>query len=111
MKKIAVFLVEDFEPVEAVTVIDILSRGSLDVQVLSLTGDIVVNGDNHVSLLCDKVFAKNYLSDDNISYAYDFGEFDGIVLPGGKGTPKYFDDKEFLAGVKKFYDSGSSSSI
>ncbi len=106
MKKVAIFLVENFEPVEAVSVIDILTRGGLEVTVLSLTGEIIVNGSNHVSLLCDKVFAKNYLSDDNISYAYDFDEFDAIVLPGGKGTPNYLKDKEFLAGVRKFYDEG-----
>ncbi len=106
MKKVAIFLVEDFEPVEAVTPIDILTRGGVEVSVLSLTGDIVVNGANHVSILCDKVFAKNYLSDDNISYAYDFDEFDAIILPGGKGTSNYYEDKVFLAGVKKFFDDG-----
>ncbi len=105
MKTVGVFLVDGFEPVEAVTVIDILTRGGLDVQVLSLTGEIIVNGANHVTLLCDKVFTKNYLSDDNISYAYDF-DFDCIVLPGGPGTKNYLEDKEFLAGVKKFYDEG-----
>ncbi len=105
MKTVAVFLVEGFEPVEAVTVIDILTRGGLDVRVLSLTGEIIVNGANHVTMLCDKVFAKNYLSDDKITYAYDF-EFDCVVLPGGPGTSNYFDDKEFLAGLKKFYDDG-----
>lgn len=105
MKKVAVFLVEGFEPIEAVTVIDILSRGGLLVSVLSLTGDIIVNGANRVSLLCDKVFDKNYFADDNVSYAYDF-DFDCVVLPGGVGTDNYFVDKEFLSGLKKFYDDG-----
>ncbi len=106
MKKVAIFLVEDFEPIEAVTVIDILARGGLDVEVLSLSGDIIVTGANHVTLLCDKVFTKNYLSDDNITYAYDFDEFDAVVLPGGPGTDNYFADTEFLAGLKKFSDDG-----
>lgn len=105
MKTVAVFLVEGFEPVEAVTVIDILNRGGVNVEVLSLTGEIIVNGSNKVSLLCDKVFAKDYLSDDNIEYAYDF-DFDCVVLPGGAGTPNYLKDKSFLAGLKKFYDDG-----
>lgn len=106
MKTCAVFLVEGFEPVEAVSVIDILTRGGVDVEVLSLTGEIIVNGANHVSILCDKVFTKDYLSDNNIDYAYDFS-FDAVVLPGGKGTKNYLDDTSFLAGVKKFFDDGN----
>ncbi len=105
MKTCAVFLVEDFEPVEAITVIDILTRGGVDVSVLSLTGEIIVNGSNHVTVLCDKVFSKNYLSDESIEYKYDFN-YDCVVLPGGKGTPNYSEDKEFLAGLKKFHDDG-----
>ncbi len=80
MKRVAIFLVEGFEPMEAVTVIDILTRGGIEVSVLSLTNEIVVNGANHVSLLCDKVFTRNYLSDDYISYAYDFGDFDCVMV-------------------------------
>lgn len=105
MKKVAVFLVEGFEPIEAVTVIDILQRGTVNVDVLSLTGDIIVNGANGVTLLADKVFAKNYLSDDNIDYAYDF-DYDAVVLPGGPGTKNYLEDTQFLAGLKKFFDDG-----
>lgn len=106
MKTCAVFLVEGFEPVEAVSVIDILTRGGVNVEVLSLTGEIIVNGANHVSILCDKVFTKDYLSDNNIDYAYDFS-FDAVVLPGGKGTNNYLEDTSFLAGVKNYFDDGN----
>lgn len=105
MKKCGVFLVEGFEPIEATTVIDILSRGGVDVSVLSLTGEIIVSGANHVTLLCDKVFTKNYLSDRSIDYKYDF-DYDCVVLPGGGGTPNYIKDGEFLAGLKQFSDDG-----
>ncbi len=60
-----------FEELEAVTVIDILRRGNISVEVVGLR-DNQLTGSRGITLLCDEVF--DY---------YSCLEFDGIVMVGG----------------------------
>ncbi len=91
--KVAVFLVTGFEPIEAIGTIDILRRCGIDVTTISLTNDKIVNGALGVTIVSDDIF-------ENIN----FDEYKGIVAPGGPGTDNYFEHKDFLNIVKKFYE-------
>lgn len=71
MKKVVVILADGFEEIEAISVIDILRRGGLDVKSVGLEKQSVC-GAHEVLIQADDVF-------ENI----DFSKIDLIVLPGG----------------------------
>ena len=71
MKKVAVILAHGFEEVEAVTPIDILKRGGVDV-IIAGVGDIDVIGSHGVKIECDTTVRQINVDD-----------FDGVVIPGG----------------------------
>lgn len=72
MKKTGVFLAEGFEEIEGLTVVDILRRAGLDVTTISITGKKEVHGSHQIGVLADVLFEE-----------VDFGEYVGVVLPGG----------------------------
>lgn len=74
MLKVAVLLADGFEELEAVTVIDILRRGEVDVLTVSIMPDQRVVGSHGMEFAADKVFDEEKLN-----------TFDMIVLPGGLG--------------------------
>ena len=68
-------LVDGFEEVEAVTIVDVLRRGGVDVVTAALGSSLEVSGAHSMTLHADAFF-KEVAADD---YA-------AIVLPGGPGT-------------------------
>jgi len=73
MKKlIAVHLAEGFEEIEAISMIDVLRRADLEVQVVSVTGKLEVEGSHHIKLIADILFEQ-----------VNYDKIDMIVLPGG----------------------------
>ncbi len=72
MKKIAVFLAEGFEEIEAVGSIDILRRAGMEVDIVSAYGDENVRGAHGILIASDKAFSD-----------IDFSKYDILVLPGG----------------------------
>ena len=89
--KIVVPLVEGFEEVEAVTVIDILRRGGIDVITASVMKN-PVTGSHGITLVADTDFSTLNPSD-----------FDGIVLPGGPGTKHLRESRAVIDFVKAVY--------
>ena len=74
--KALVVLADGFEDVEAVTAIDVLRRGGVEVVTASLSGVREVRSAHGVTMLADAGFAEAEKDD-----------FDAIVLPGGgEGT-------------------------
>ncbi|RYM06904.1 DJ-1/PfpI family protein [Sporolactobacillus sp. THM7-7] len=81
MKRILVLLADGFEETEAVTAIDVLRRGGVEV-VLCALGDLLVEGSRHIVVKADTTIDSGELTD-----------FDGIYLPGGtKGAMTLRDD-------------------
>lgn len=76
MKKVVVLLANGFEEIEAVTLIDVLRRGNLEVFVVSLRRSLEVKGANGIVIKAD-IFLKDINLD----------KMDMLVLPGGvEGT-------------------------
>ncbi len=71
MKKVAVFLAEGFEEVEALTVVDVLRRAKIKCDMVSITDDLNVEGTHEVVVKADRIM------DD------DLKEYDMLVMPGG----------------------------
>ncbi len=75
MAKVLVPLVEGFEDIEAVSVIDVLRRGGVEVVTAAVEGEPTVCSAHGLALAADAALA------DVASATYD-----AIVLPGGPGT-------------------------
>ncbi len=70
--KVAVYLAEGFEEIEAVSIIDVLRRAEISVTVVSVSGKLEVTGAHHIKLVADELI-ENFRTED----------FGMLVLPGG----------------------------
>lgn len=93
MSKVALFIIDGFEETEALTTVDILRRGDVDVTIVSLVSSNMVIGKNRVVVKADAMFS------DVKDKAYDM-----IVIPGG--TVAYTEHEGLLALVKKYNTAG-----
>ena len=73
MAKIAIFLADGFEEVEAFAPVDILRRGGMDVSMVSIMGRKQVNGSHGINVEADILLEE-----------LDFASMDMLILPGGK---------------------------
>lgn len=71
-KKVALFLVEKFEEIEAVTPLDVLRRAGCEVTAVSLEAQLPVTGNHGITVVADKLFAE-----------VNFDEYDALYFPGG----------------------------
>lgn len=72
MGTVYIFFADGFEEIEAFTCVDVLRRASLNVEMVSVTGEEVVMGAHDVPVVCDSFFENN-----------DFSDADLLLLPGG----------------------------
>lgn len=72
MKKVALFLANGFEEIEALGTADILRRAQIDVVTVSITNDKTVRGAYNIKVEADNTFSN-----------IDFTDFDMLILPGG----------------------------
>ena len=95
MASVLLPLAEGFEEVEAVTLIDVMRRGGIEVRVVYLDDEIhgrLVTGANGITVQAD-MSIKTIIADD----------FDMMVLPGGwGGTYALAENKRVLDLVKEF---------
>lgn len=96
MKKIAVHLAEGFEEIEAISIIDVLRRADLKVEIVSVSGNFVVTGSHNIKIMADSLFES-----------IDYNLIEMIVLPGGMPGSKNLNNHE---GLKKqimdFHENG-----
>ena len=91
MAKVILILADGFEEIEAVSLIDIMRRGGIEVTTIHLKNSLVL-GANNITIQADK-------SIDDI----DSNEFDMVVLPGGwGGTNLLAEDKRVQSILKEF---------
>ncbi len=96
MEKIALFLAEGFEEIEALTVSDILRRAKMEVVLVSITAIPRVESSHGIVVETDTILSK-----------LDFTGIDMIVLPGGMpGTRNLEACKPLMDEVEKFYQNG-----
>ena len=93
MIEVAVFLIDGFEETEALTTVDILRRGDVNVTMTSLNGGTTVKGKHGVSVLADALF------DDVVDRPFDM-----LVVPGG--TVAYTEHQGLLDLVVRYDSEG-----
>lgn len=85
MTKVYTFLANGFEEVEALCVIDLLKRASMDVVMVSVSGDLKVKGAHNIDIMADVLFEDA-----------SFEDVDVLFLPGGMPGTKNLDNHEGL---------------
>ncbi|MEA1911065.1 MAG: DJ-1 family glyoxalase III [Spirochaetota bacterium] len=94
MKKIVIILADGFEEVEAVTPVDILKRGGVDV-VTAGVGDRKISGSHGIKIECDTTVRQ-----------IDADDFDGVVIPGGMpGATNISESEEAGKFIKSIYQN------
>ncbi|MBQ3774137.1 MAG: DJ-1/PfpI family protein, partial [Pseudobutyrivibrio sp.] len=72
MSKVLIFMAEGHEEIEALTVVDLLRRADIEIEMVSITGNKKVPGAHGITTYCDKLIENT-----------DFESADMLVLPGG----------------------------
>ena len=93
-----IFLPENFEEIEALTVLDILRRGELNIQSVSLTDSLWVTGSHAITVKADCLYAdlaSHPVSSDSL-----------LVLPGGPGHVHYRQHQPLLDLLTAHHQSG-----
>ncbi|WP_255304634.1 DJ-1 family glyoxalase III [Sporolactobacillus terrae] len=96
MKRFLVLLAKGFEETEAVTAIDVLRRGGVDVVLASVADTPLVEGSRKIVVKADVSIDSEGLFD-----------FDGIYLPGGaKGAKTLRDDARAQKLIRAYKEKG-----
>lgn len=94
MSKVCIFFANGFEEVEGLTVVDIVRRAGIEIDMVSVTGEICVEGAHKIKIMADKLFED-----------MDFNEYDMAVIPGGiPGTPNLQAHEGVISTLKEFYN-------
>ena len=95
MEKVLIFLTAGFEEIEALATINILRRGGVNIQSVSLTGERTVTGGRQISVIADYLFEET-----------DFTDAQMLILPGGPGTEKMNEHKGLKQELLAFAHQG-----
>ena len=96
MKKVAIFFGTGYEEIEALTVVDLCRRASIEVTMVSMTDECKVTGSHGITVEMDQLFEE-----------VDFEALDMIVLPGGMpGTRNLEAHQGLMEQVDAFYQNG-----
>lgn len=96
MNRAAIFLASGFEEIEAVATVDVLCRGGIEVDMISVSGSLEVEGSHGIAVKCDRLF-----------YNVDFSEYNLFILPGGPGVENLKKHDGIMELIPKVYAEGS----
>lgn len=89
-------LANGFEEVEAVTIADVLRRGGIGVQLVSMESQTEVKGSHNITVKADLLFEEA-----------DYESCDMMIFPGGMpGTTNLLNHRELMETMVRFASSG-----
>lgn len=96
MAKSLIFVATGFEDVEMLTVVDMLRRAGIEIDMVSITGELEVTSSHSVVIKADKLFENA-----------DIDSADMLILPGGLlGTKNLLAYKPLTDKLVEFNNSG-----
>lgn len=95
MSNVLMYLIDGFEEIEALAVVDILRRGQIMVETVSVTGNIEVCGAHGIKVLADTTLGTE-----------DYRNADMLILPGGPGSKDLLKIDELKERLLKFNSDG-----
>lgn len=93
VSKAALFMIDGFEETEALTTVDILRRGQVEVTMISLGSGKMLTGGHDIRIEADEMFGDMIHQD-----------FDILLIPGG--TIAYLEHEGLMEMVRKYADEG-----
>lgn len=94
-KKVVVILADGFEEIEAIAPVDILRRGEVSVDMMSITDSRQVTGSHGIAIEADGVL-------DNCSPE----DYDMVLVPGGPGVKILLTDERLPGFLRAFSEKG-----
>lgn len=95
MKKANIYLADGFEDMEALAVCDVLRRGGVDVNLVSIEEGLEVCSSHKVRVMADCILGTE-------------GECDVMVFPGGMpGAARLSQNKQLINNMIEHYDRGA----
>ena len=92
MSRLGIFIADGCEEVEALTVVDIVRRAKLEIDMISINGTKQVTSSRNVTFMTDTTKEEA-----------DFSVYDGIILPGGMpGTVHLGEDDTVSQVIREF---------
>ena len=96
MAKTAICIADGVEEIEALTVVDLMRRAKLDIDMISVQNRGRAMGSHRIQFECD------YCLKD-----IDLNSYDAIVLPGGlKGTENLMNNVKIIDTIQTFFEKG-----
>lgn len=96
MSKVSVFMAEGMEEVECLAVVDMLLRGGVETETVSIMDSLMVTGSHGITVKADRLFGDG-----------GFADSDLLFLPGGvPGTPNLAAHTGLCALLKEFAADG-----
>ena len=96
MSRLGIFIADGCEEVEALTVVDIVRRAKLEIDMISINGTKQVTSSRNVTFMTDTTKEEA-----------DFSANDGIILPGGMpGTVHLGEDDTVSQVIREFAKEG-----
>lgn len=97
MKKVALFLANGFEEIEALATVDILRRAQIPVVTISVTGEKEVTGAHDIRVIAETLFSETAIANVEV-----------LLLPGGMPGAKHLNEHEGLRRlIRKHNDRGN----
>lgn len=88
--KVAIFLVDGFEDIEAIVPIDLLRRANIHVDIVSVFNQNKVKSSHNLTIECDLLLKEIAIN-----------QYDMLILPGGPGASKYLDSLTLIKIIKQ----------
>lgn len=105
MRGVSIFLADGFEITEAMTTVNMLRRGGVQVRIVSIYDDRIVTSSNNIPVIADSSFAEFKAS---TSFAGS-SENDVMIFPGGMpGSLNLADCDKLMDILFRHYDEGGS---
>ncbi len=96
MSKLAICMANGCEEIEALTVVDIMRRAGITIDMLSINDSLTVTGSHNIELRADKLISEA-----------DCNDYDGIILPGGMpGTTNLEANTAVQHGITSLFNRG-----
>lgn len=98
MSKVYIFLANGFEEIEGLTVVDLLRRAGIEIQMVSIMGTKDIISSHKIKIEADELFEK-----------VDYQDADMLVLPGGMPGTNYLSAHKGLVTIlKQFNQEGKN---
>jgi len=98
MSKIAIFMADGLEEIEGLTVVDLLRRENIEIDMISIMGGLSITGAHGIKMEADMLYEDA-----------DIDSYDMLVLPGGgPGTANLKAFKPLHEDIKRFNAAGKN---